>query len=246
MRTLLLVGLTGALGWVARGATLGTPAATAAPVAVTPPPRIVMVTPPLHEHPASAVDEPAAEIESAAELAEVEGEGEGEDLGALIAHAQQRSAELALAHNAIIGQVTDTRTGEELAGVTVIVTGPQLAGAQTAITDEHGAYKVTSLPAGSYLVTFYYGELTVEHDNVIVSSLDVTPLPERLDPASIRYQPVVITMDEGVTFSGDYVKNIPTGRTFESVLGSVDGTISFTGTEDMDNTYLVDGIVVSE
>ncbi len=257
MRTLLLVGLTGALGWVARGASNGTPAATAAPLAMTPSARIATVTLPARAPDAIAVaapatdGEPAAEVEHAAEpelVAETElvAESEGEDLGALIAQAQQRSAELALTHNAIVGQVTDTHTGEELAGVTVIVSGPQLVGAQTAITDEHGAYRVTSLPSGSYLVTFYYGELTVEHGNVTVSSLDVTPLLERLDPASIRSQPVVITMDEGVTFSGDYVRNIPVARTFESVLGDADGTLSFSSTDGVDNTYLVDGIVVPE
>ena len=34
-----------------------------------------------------------------------------------------------------------------------------LQGSQTAITDENGHYKITNLPPGDYLVTFYYADL---------------------------------------------------------------------------------------
>ena len=49
---------------------------------------------------------------------------------------------------AIQGVVTDGKTGEKLAGVTVIVTSPALSQTQTAITDENGYYQIGQLPPG--------------------------------------------------------------------------------------------------
>jgi hypothetical protein len=46
----------------------------------------------------------------------------------------------------IRGAVCDAKTGEVLAGVTVIATSPTMQGSQTAITDEHGQYAIVDLP----------------------------------------------------------------------------------------------------
>ena len=68
----------------------------------------------------------------------------------------------------IDGVVTEKKSGEKLAGVTVIATGA--GGTQTAITDEHGAYTIADLPGGKYTVTFYYADATVERGNVAVGT----------------------------------------------------------------------------
>ena len=47
----------------------------------------------------------------------------------------------------VIGRVTDKDTGAPLAGVTVIVQGPQ--GEDATITDDRGDYRFTSLPVGT-------------------------------------------------------------------------------------------------
>ena len=93
--------------------------------------------------------------------------------------------EVAIAQNAtqgaIQGTVTDSKSGEKLAGVTVTVTSTSLQGAQTAITDENGFYKIAPLPPGDYLVTFYYLELTVERSGIGVGVNRTTPVFQKLD-----------------------------------------------------------------
>src|SRR4029079_6693160 len=53
----------------------------------------------------------------------------------------------------VTGRVTDQDTGAALAGVTVIVQGPQ--GEDATITDDKGQYLFTTLGAGTYTIRFY-------------------------------------------------------------------------------------------
>src|SRR5690349_20302056 len=69
---------------------------------------------------------------------------------------------------AIQGIVTDKKNGDKLAGVTVVVTSPALSQTQNVITDENGFYKVTDLPPGVYLVTFYYADIQIQKSGVNV------------------------------------------------------------------------------
>ncbi len=231
---LVLAGIAGACGWVARGVALQE--ATAEPQR----PQIVVAAPPVIRVVMAAPEEDAA----TAEEEEVEGEevaepepaqGAGEDLGQVIARAQQHVAE----HNSVYGQVTDDRSNETLAGVTVIVTGPQVAGSQVAITDETGFYKIVNLPSGYVLVTFYYADHTVERDNVIISSLDPTSLDQRIDQTLLPPPPPP-PPDE-------YIVNIPTGRTFEGVRidegYSENGDslgVTFSSSSIIENTYVIE------
>ena len=79
-----------------------------------------------------------------------------------VAQAQGSSA------GAIQGVVKDGKTGDKLAGVTVIITSPAISQTQTAITDENGFFQVGALPPGDYLVTFYYADITVERSGIHV------------------------------------------------------------------------------
>ena len=136
---------------------------------------------------------------------------------------------------AIQGAVTDSKTGEKLAGVTVVVTSPSLSGPQTAITDEAGFYKINELPPGSYLVTFYYLDVTVERAGITVGVNKTTPVFQKLNTNSsggevIKIQDSVPTIDptstrQGITLQNNYIKNVPVpGRTFQSTLGSAAGS----------------------
>jgi hypothetical protein len=148
--------------------------------------------------------------------------------------------------NTMIGQVTDQQTGEQLAGATVLVTSDRHPMA-TAVTEADGRYAITGLAAGSYQVTLYYGEVTVERTNVWVTSLDPTRLDVELEPAPDP--PIVISMDSSITLEPMSTVDLR-GRTFEAVLGGSadldedpDGPgVSFTGTESIENTYVVDGV----
>ncbi len=160
---------------------------------------------------------------------------------------------------AVQGVVKDSKTGEKLAGVTVIATSPALQGTQTAITDENGVYKITSLPPGNYLITFYYADITVEHANVNVGLNVVTPVYQAIDQAQAGGEVVKVTASaptidptsttQGITIDKNYIKNIPVpGRTFESALGAAAGSqsdglgISFSGSSSLENQYYVDGV----
>jgi len=133
---------------------------------------------------------------------------------------------------AIEGQLSDAR-GEPLGGATIVVTSPLLgARARTAVTDEHGFYVIRDLLAGDrYAATFYYLERTLEHGGITVWDSRATPVYEAFPPDTLP---------------------VP-GRRFEDVLGAAAGTqsdpadgigVSFSGTESLDNTYVVDGIDV--
>ncbi|MBA2541046.1 MAG: TonB-dependent receptor, partial [Deltaproteobacteria bacterium] len=160
---------------------------------------------------------------------------------------------------AIQGTVVDVKTGEKLVGVTVTVTSTSLQGAQTAITDENGFYKISPLPPGDYLVTFYYLELTVERSGVGVGVNRTTPVFQKLDQGKaggevVKIQDTAPTIDptsttQGITIDKNYLKNIPVpGRTFESALGAAAGSqgdgvgISFSGSSSLENQYYVDGV----
>src|SRR5688572_11913546 len=53
----------------------------------------------------------------------------------------------------ITGVVKDT-TGAALPGVTVGVSGPNIVGTQTAVTNEEGLYRFLGLPPGEYQLSF--------------------------------------------------------------------------------------------
>ncbi len=131
----------------------------------------------------------------------------------------------------IAGAVTDSKSGEKLAGVTVVVTGPALGSAQTAITDENGQYSIGNLPQGTYLTTYYYADITIERSGLQVYKNKTTRAYQKINPAQaggevITIKGTVPTIDptsttQGVSISRNYTtQNIPTpGRTYESAAG---------------------------
>jgi outer membrane receptor protein involved in Fe transport len=160
---------------------------------------------------------------------------------------------------AIQGVVTDSNTGEKLVGVTVIATSPALAQTQTAITDENGFYKITELPPGDYLVTFYYADITLERSGIYVGADKTVSVAQKLDQTkaggeTIKVKATAPTIDptsttQGITIDKNYIKNIPVpGRTFDAALGAAAGSqgdgvgVSFSGSSSLENQYYVDGV----
>ncbi len=131
------------------------------------------------------------------------------------------------------GVVTDPGSGEKLAGVTVVATGPGLREAQSAITDDSGTYMLVNLPAGTYTLTFYYSDVTVERSNVVIAKGKVTAVSQKLKAAGagevVKITGSAPTIDvastsQGITVSTNYSKNVPTNRTFGAALGSAAGS----------------------
>lgn len=229
---LVLAGIAGACGWLARGLTplpVATAAPTRAPIVIAAPPVIQLVMTPTPEP--EAVPEIAEVADPDDEVAgpdEDPSEAAGEDLGSVIARAEVQTPE----HNAISGVVTDDRSGEPLVGVTVIASGGRIQGTQAAITDEQGRYKISNLPVGYVTATFYYADLMLERTNVVVSSLDPTLLDQRLATARV------------VPLERDLIVDIPgPGRTFEAALGAAgDDGIGTTISSHcgVENTYVIE------
>ena len=133
---------------------------------------------------------------------------------------------------AISGAVFDKKTGEALAGVTVVVTSPALQGNQTAISDEHGLYKLGELPPGDYTVMFYYADQTVEQKTK-VQVAKVATVTQKIDQTRaggevIQISAKVPTIDPTSTTQGFdrmTLQNIPPpGRTFDAALGAAAGS----------------------
>ncbi len=156
---------------------------------------------------------------------------------------------------AIEGIVKD-KAGTPLAGVTVIATSASLKGAETALTDDHGHYQFVGLPAGNYLITFYYLDFAVEHANIVIGAGKTALVSESIDTAKTGGEIVKIqskapiidptSTSQGITLDKNYLQNIPVpGRTFDAALGAAAGSqgdgVSFSGATSLQNQYIVQG-----
>ena len=156
------------------------------------------------------------------------------------------------------GVISDASTGTPVAGATVVVTGPELQGAQTYITEGDGQYIITNLNPGTYLVTVYYLEAETRRSNARVQLGKVAVINVKIKTDAQSGEVIEIVgrapiIDQGSTKTGqtitpDYTENIPTGRTFGGVLGTAAGSqndiygVSFGGSTSAENTYIVEGI----
>lgn len=158
------------------------------------------------------------------------------------------------------GVLKDKATGEVAVGATVVATSPALVGEQVVITDETGAYFINSLPPGVYTLTIYYNDKPFSRGNVLIQVGKEAVVNVTVDSAAGKPGGEVIEIkgnapiiDQGstktsITVTEDYTRNIPTGRTFGGVLGSVAGSqgdlygTSISGATSAENVYVVEGI----
>ena len=224
--TLVAAGLCGAFGLVA-----GRASAPAAPMVLSPhvsAPAVVVA-------PTPAVAAPVAADDTNDE--QVEANDGGADLAEVFVQLQAADAQKRNDHLVIRGQVSD-QTGQLLAGVTVIVTSPNLDQTITALTDENGKYNIANLPAGSYRIDFYYADFIDTHNDVASREIEATILDEKIDTTPVVHEYVRYDDSEGIDIDSNYIQNIPVeGRAFGDTYG-----VSFTGTTSLENTYYEDVI----
>ena len=154
----------------------------------------------------------------------------------------------------IQGVVKDKKTGEPIEGVTVVATSPTMARTETAITDDKGFYRITGLPPGTFLVTFYFADISVAQSGVHVGAGRTSSVYQVIDQTqaggeTIHVQAKAPIIDptsttQGITIDKAYLENIPVpGRTFEAALGAAASTqhdaVSFSGATSVQNTYVV-------
>jgi outer membrane receptor protein involved in Fe transport len=167
-------------------------------------------------------------------------------LTATTAHAQSVTT------GAIAGTVVDEQTGEALPGVVITV------GNQSAMTDEHGAYKVTELVPGTYDVAFDLDPTHATHTGVVVSVAATVTLDEKLklgEHIEIHGPPPPIDLwhhSHDKRIDRAYLDNMPVpGPDFTAVIGSIGGAqndgvgTAFSGSTSLENRYLVDGVDIT-
>jgi len=130
------------------------------------------------------------------------------------------------------GTVTDN-TGAILPGVTVTATSPVLMGAQSAVTNESGAYRFPSLPPGSYRLAFALpGFSSVVREDIVVNIGFAATINVQLQVATLQetvtvtgQSPVVdvTNSNQQTNFTFEQMQNLPNARDIWSLIGQAPG-----------------------
>ena len=172
---------------------------------------------------------------------------------------------------ALTGSVTDP-SGAVISGATVTATNPATGQARSATTDTSGVYKISLLPPGNYSVRFSAtGFKTVEVPSVTINVTETQTVSHALEVGSQTQQITVESTVEtiqtqnatvGGLVSGDTVTSLPLStRNYTQVMDFSPGVVANVatatavgnGTQDINvngsgsdqNTYLMDGVIVT-
>jgi hypothetical protein len=149
--------------------------------------------------------------------------------------------------------------GALLPGVTVTASGPLLPAGRTAVTDEGGAFSILRLPPGDYEVA---AELTglgsakrpavVALDKDTQVELEIKPsLAEEITVTAALPTIDVKSSDVQTNYTNEQIEDLPIPRTYRAFFQLAPGVAENgrntpnAGASRMDNTYLVDGINVT-
>lgn len=161
------------------------------------------------------------------------------------------------------GQVVDGNDSP-LAGATVVIQSPQMVREKAVLTDREGSYFVAGLPPGRYTVEARMsGFGSVRQETTIL--LDKTTVLAFKLTAGERQETVVVTADRPVVsktesegaynLRKDLTESIPIGRSYQSLLqlapgvantGEGDGNPNILGGTQNSNTYLLDGVSITD
>jgi outer membrane receptor protein involved in Fe transport len=163
----------------------------------------------------------------------------------------------------IFGHVVDQGSGQPVAGVTVIATGPQ--GDQAGLTEADGSYQLAVIPVGEYQVQFFAPDSTTPTvvPGVLISAGQTIKVDGRVNGSMTPSETMVITRRApsadfgtartGITFSGATLQNVPLERNAGDVLALAPGSfvegntgnVSVAGSSSLENVYVVDGMNVT-
>jgi len=167
----------------------------------------------------------------------------------------------------ISGTVKDA-SGAVLPGATVSVSGPNIVGTQTAVTNEQGFYRFINLPPGDYQLVFTLGgfrSVTLRGLRVPVggtiegsAALEVRQLEESIDVVGVSSVVDTTSNQVGSNYGREWVDNAPLRRNsffdlVASAPGSLAGGDSNNTTRTMvygssydENSFQVDGVEVTD
>ena len=162
----------------------------------------------------------------------------------------------------IRGHVNDAQ-GLALPGVTVSVTSANLQGTRTAVTAENGDYVLTSLPSGTYTVTFELSGFERVSRTVGLAPTQDLPIEVELGPATVSEEVNVVgqradvltqTSQVATNFQQELVQSLPTNRDINAYLllapavhpTGPNGGYSIAGSASYESLFLVNGVTVNE
>ena len=162
----------------------------------------------------------------------------------------------------IEGRVVDN-TGAPLPGVSIEAVSPRMVGKATAVSDADGAFRLFSLPSGTYEVTFtLQGFKTLIRKDIIVQLSQTLRLDVILDQAALEEQVTVVGQSplidvkstvKGMTMTKDVFMSLPRSRNFDGLLSTVPGVqyedntggLSVDGATGTENMWYMDGTDIS-
>jgi hypothetical protein len=149
--------------------------------------------------------------------------------------------------------------GAPLPGVTVTASGPLLPAGRTAVTDEKGAFSILRLPPGEYQVNAELAGMgTVKKPAVVALDRD-TQVELEIKPSVAEEITVTAALptidvkasDVQVNYTNEQIEDLPVPRTYKGLFQLAPGVSENgrlapnAGAARMDNTYLIDGINVT-
>ncbi|MFL6196956.1 MAG: carboxypeptidase regulatory-like domain-containing protein [Thermoanaerobaculia bacterium] len=149
--------------------------------------------------------------------------------------------------------------GAPMPGVTVTISGPLLPAGKTAVTDDNGTFSILRLPPGDYEVNADIADLGNAKRSVVVALDKDTQVNLAINPelqGEITVSTVMPTIDVKssdvqVNYTTEQIENLPVPRTYKGLFQLAPGVAENgrptpnAGASRMDNTYLVDGINVT-
>ncbi|OGD22458.1 MAG: hypothetical protein A2W03_02525 [Candidatus Aminicenantes bacterium RBG_16_63_16] len=160
---------------------------------------------------------------------------------------------------AIVGTITDQQ-GEALPGVTVTVSGTNLMGTRTFVTDRQGSYRFPALPPGVYSVKAeLQGFKTVIREDIrlttttrLTADLAMVQSVVEEEVTVQAHSPTVdikSTETASVTLSNEILRNIPYSQFTADIVNMAPGVndnVAFGASSDTGIAYTVDGVNVAD
>ncbi len=160
---------------------------------------------------------------------------------------------------AIRGVVTDEQ-GTPLPGVGVTLSGGNLMGVRTFVTDANGEYRFPALPPGEYQVKAeLQGFGTISREKIRVSTTSTLAVDIQLKPAAVSEEVTVIaqsptvdvksTETASVTLTNEVLRNIPYNQFTADIVNlapGVNNDVAFGASDGTGIAYTVDGVGVAD
>jgi len=158
----------------------------------------------------------------------------------------------------LVGKVKDNQN-LALPGVTVEAVSPKLVGKATTVTDDTGAYRLFSLPSGTYTMTFtLQGFKTYKRENIILQLEQTITVDVTMEQGALAEEVTVVgqsplidvrSTTKGSTMTKEAFMQLPRNRDFTGLLSTVPGVqyesnqggLTVDGASGSENIWLIDG-----